>query len=143
MGGEFWLNLPVKNVIKTSAFYDALGFQTDFEHGGIETGVKIFAGNQATVVWFYAEKVFEHFARTMRLDAQQGAEVLLSIYVENPETVDELASKTFEAGGRVFAEPKWASERLYGCGIGDLDGHRWSILYQDGSKMPPDFIGKT
>ena len=136
MFGEFWVNLPVKDVMKTSEFYDALGFRTDFQHGGAEMGVKIFAGEQKTVVWFYAEKIFENFAQTKAVDAQQGVEILLSIYLENSKDVDTIASKVSQAGGTVFSEPAWAFEWLYGCGISDLDGHRWSILYKDESKMP-------
>lgn len=136
MFGEFWVSFPVKDVLKTSEFYKSLGFEPDFKNGGAEIGVKFVTGNQGTVVWFYAEKVFENFARTNLLDQKQGAAVLLSIYVESKEQVDEIASKTFEAGGTVFGEPGWAFEWLYGCGIADLDGHRWAILYKDESKMP-------
>jgi uncharacterized protein len=128
--------LPVKNVMETSEFYDALGFRTDFQYGGAETGVKIFAGEQKTVVWFYAEKVFETFAQTNAVDAKQGVETLLSIYVESREDVNNITGKVFDAGGTVFSEPQWAFEWLYGCGFADLDGHRWSILYKDESKMP-------
>lgn len=136
MFGEFWVSLPVKDVIKTSRFYGSLGFQPDFEHGGEDIGVKFVAGNQGTVVWFYAEKVFENFARSGVVNAKQSAEVLLSIYVESKERVDEIASQVFDAGGTVFGEPGWAFEWLYGCGIADLDGHRWAVLYKDESKMP-------
>ena len=136
MFGEFWVSLPVKDVMKTSAFYESLGFEPDVEHGGKDVGVKFVAGNQGTVIWFYAENVFENFARTGIVDAKKGAEVLLSIYVEKREDVDEIASKVFDSGGTIFGEPGWAYEWLYGCGIADLDGHRWAILYKDESKMP-------
>jgi uncharacterized protein len=136
MFGEFWVNLPVKDVLKTSEFYAAIGFEPDFEHGGKDVGVKFVAGSEGTVAWFYAEKVFENFARIGGVNTKEGAEVLLSIYVENRENVDEIASKVIESGGTVFAKPEWAFDWLYGCGIADLDGHRWSILYKDESKMP-------
>ena len=136
MFGEFWVSLPVKDVIKTSEFYETLGFKPDFEHGGAEIGVKFVAGEQGTVVWCYAENVFENFARIGAVNTKQGAEVLLSIYLESREDVDEIASKAFDSGGTIFGEPGWAFEWLYGCGIADLDGHRWSILYKDENKMP-------
>ncbi len=136
MFGEFWVSFPVKDVMKTGEFYESLGFKPDFEHGGKDVGVKFVAGSQGTIVWFYAEKVFEKFARVGIVDAKKSAEVLLSIYVESQEQVDEIASKTFESGGTVFGEPGWAFEWMYGCGIADLDGHRWAILYKDESKIP-------
>ena len=66
---------------------------------------------------------------------RQAAEVLLSIGADSREEVDQLAKKAAEAGVTVFSEPG-GEGWMYGAGFADLDGHRWNVLYMDGSRMP-------
>jgi uncharacterized protein YndB with AHSA1/START domain len=41
-----------------------------------------------------------------------------------------------KAGGKIYAEPGESQGWMYAFGFEDLDGHRWSMLYMDISKMP-------
>jgi hypothetical protein len=48
-------------------------------------------------------------------------------------TIAEIVRK---AGGKIYAEPGESQGWMYAFGFEDLDGHRWSMLYMDISKMP-------
>ncbi len=137
MLGEFWISLPVKDVVKASEFFTTLGFPVDFQYGGVDTGAKLTVGDKNTVIWLYATEGFQKYAGSQVSDAEKTAEVLLSLYVESREMVDGLAKKAVNAGGTIFSPPAEAFGFLYGCGFADLDGHRWNVMYKDESKMPP------
>ena len=46
-----------------------------------------------------------------------------------------MADKATSAGGTLFAEPKESNGFMYGCGLGDPDGHRWNVLFTNSSEM--------
>ena len=47
-----------------------------------------------------------------------------------------MAKKAEAAGATVFCKPQESQGWMYSCGLVDLDGHRWNVLYMDPSKMP-------
>lgn len=136
MTKQLWLNLPVKDVVKSKAFFEALGFSFNTAHGNTETSACLLVGEKNAVVMLFQNEVFEQFTQTKITDTNQAVEVLISIDAESREEVDELAQKAAAAGGFVFAKPGENQGWMYGCGFADLDGHRWNVLYMDISKMP-------
>jgi hypothetical protein len=134
MTKDMWINLPVKDVAKSRAFFAALGFTFNDKHGIDPTCMLI--GTKKVVVMLFSEEMFKGFTRIGLSDTRQSSEVLFSIDAESREEVDELAHKAKEAGGNVFAQPGESQGWLYGCGFADLDGHRWNVLYMDMAKMP-------
>lgn len=133
MTKQFWLNLPVKDIQKSKAFFSALGFPFNEQQTNEESACMVL-GEKSIIVMLFTEKVFQHFCRNNVTDANSSTEVLLSIDAESKEEVDELLAKAVEAGGSVYGEPHdqgW----MYGAGFCDLDGHRWNVLYMDMSKL--------
>ncbi len=132
---QVWLNLPVKNALKSKEFFSQLGFQF-LEERTTEHSACMLLGETHFVVMLFTEDMFKNFIRHEITDTSTSAEMLLSIDAESREEVDELASKAKNAGGIVYAEPGENQGWMYGCGFCDLDGHRWNVLYMDFSKMP-------
>ncbi len=135
MTKELWLNFPVKDVGKAKEFFTKIGFklnekQTNDEMACFEVGEK------KMTVLFFAEETFKGFTKLPIADTKTGSEVLISFDGESREAVDETASKVFEAGGTVFAEPAEIQGWMYGFAFADLDGHRWNMVYMDFSKLP-------
>ena len=77
-----------------------------------------------------------NFTQNEIADTKKGTEVLINIDAQSKEEVDEMAKIVRKAGGRIFAEPGESQGWMYAFGFEDLDGHRWSMLYMDMSKMP-------
>lgn len=136
MAKNIWLNLPVKDVEKSKGFFARLGFSFDSEHGNTDNSACFVVGEGKFNVLLFHEKTFKGFAQNELADTAKGTEVLISIGVETREEVDELASRAFEAGGRVYGAPGEKQGWMYGCDFADLDGHRWKVLYMDSSRMP-------
>lgn len=131
MSQEIWINLPVKDVERSTAFFNEIGFRA--ESVGNERA-RLTIG-QTAILLFPAE-TFEKFTGSKTADTSQSAEVIFSIGAESREEVDAFIQKVEFAGGSIFGKPSETDGWMYGAGFADLDGHRWNLLYMDESKMP-------
>jgi predicted lactoylglutathione lyase len=132
---QIWLNLPVKNVEKSKAFFAEIGFVFNEQHSNA-TSACMLVGEANFVVMLFEETLFEGFVQNKLTDTKASSEMLISIDAQSKEEVDEFAIKVQEAGGNLFAKPAENQGWMYGCGFADLDGHRWNVLYMDLSKLP-------
>lgn len=133
---EFWLNLPVKDVQKSKAFFTALGFKFNEQFGGGPNAACLLVGEKNMVVMLFEEPAFKGFTQHAVADTQQGTEVLLSFDMASKEEVDALAEKVRAAGGKTDHTPHDMEGWIYGGVFTDIDGHRWNPVYMDFSKMP-------
>lgn len=131
MKQELWLNLAVKDLAKTKAFFLALGFEGLRDAPGM-VGFRI--GN--VPVMMVIESDFKKYSENMVADPAHGSEVLVSISAPDREYVDRMVEKVAAAGGKVFSQPAEIQGWMYGMGFSDPDGHRWNFLYMDHEKMP-------
>ena len=136
MTKKVWLNLPVKDLNKSKEFFGKLGFSFDTEYGNSADCGCFIVGEDKFHVLLFPENTFKGFTKNELADAGKATEVLISFGAESREEVDELASRAFEAGGKIYGAPGEKDGWMYGCGFADLDGHRWNALYMDFSKMP-------
>jgi hypothetical protein len=135
MTKQIWLNLPVKDALKSKDFYSKIGFKFLDERTTPDSACML-VGEGNFVVMLFAENMFQNFIQHQITDTKQSSEFLISIDAESREEVDTIAQNAKAAGGIVFAEPAENQGWMYGCGFCDLDGHRWNVLYMDFSKMP-------
>jgi predicted lactoylglutathione lyase len=133
---QFWLNLPVKDIKKSTEFFSKLGFQFNTQHS-TDTSAALLVGEKNVVVMLFEEPAFKGFANNDVADTTCGTEVLLSIDAQSKEEVDEMAQKAINAGGTSPHKPGEMKGWMYGCLFTDVDGHCWNVLYMDMSKMPP------
>lgn len=136
MTKQIWINLPVKDINKSKAFFSKLGFSFNEKHGNSQDSACLLVGDKHFAVMLFLEATFKSFTRNNNTDTALATEVLISIDAESREEVDEIAKKVIEAGGTIFGQPDEKQGWMYGCGFADLDGHRWNVLYMDLSKMP-------
>jgi predicted lactoylglutathione lyase len=131
-----WLNLPVKDVGKSKEFFKAIGFKINPMHENAKDVSSFLIGENDFVLMLFPNDVFRNFTQNEIADTKQGTEVLINIDAQSKEEVDKMAKTVRKAGGRIFAEPGDSQGWMYAFGFEDLDGHRWSMLYMDMSKMP-------
>ncbi|MGB8703619.1 MAG: VOC family protein [Gillisia sp.] len=133
---QFWLNLPVKDIQKSRAFFKAIGFKENVRHKDAPHLASFYIGKQEVVMMLFPESDFEHFTQHPVTNTSKSAEILLNIDAQSPEEVDKMAELVKKAGGSIYAEPSENQGWMYVCGFTDPDGHRWCCLYMDESKMP-------
>ena len=130
---QFWLNLPVKNIEKSIAFFTQLGFNFNQERTNDKMAC-LMLGEKNVVCMLFDEPTFKGFISGGEL-SNKSNEVLLSIDAQSKEEVDEIVVKAIAAGGTSNHQPSEMKGWMYGCVFSDLDGHRWNVLYMDMSKM--------
>jgi predicted lactoylglutathione lyase len=130
---EFWLNLPVKDLKKSKAFFTKLGFSFHSGPGNTDTSAPLNVGN--VVVMLFEESAFKGFINNEIADTSKGTEALFSFDAESKAEVDEIVNKVIAAGGKSNHKPYEMQGWMYGCVFTDLDGHSWNVLYMDKSKM--------
>ncbi|MBB6669093.1 VOC family protein [Cohnella nanjingensis] len=135
MSKALWLNLPVRDLEASRAFYASLGFRIHDNHPD-PGSVALTVGEPGVTVMLFPVQTFERFAGIAAADTGRGAEVLVSVGADSREEVDALAAKAERAGGQVYGRPGSPDGWMYGCGFADPDGHRWNVLYMDPAQAP-------
>ncbi|ABG58691.1 VOC family protein [Cytophaga hutchinsonii] len=135
MTKDLWINLPVKNVIKSRDFFTAIGFSLNEGQGNTEKSAAIKIGNKNIILMLFEENLFKQIVQHDLTDTKISSEVLFSFDAESEQEVRDIAVKVEKAGGIVFSRPAEFEGWMYGCAFSDLDGHRWNVLYMNFSKM--------
>ena len=133
MAKQIFVNLPVKDLKKSMAFFCELGFTFNPQFTDDNAACMIIGENIYSML--LQEKFFKGFTKKGISDATKTTEVLIAIDVNSRQEVNELVSKAVGAGGTIYREPDdhgW----MYAHSFADLDGHQWEVLYIDVNAMP-------
>jgi uncharacterized protein len=123
MATKLFVNLPVRDLDRSKAFFTALGL--DFY--GMTDDMASVIISEHTQVMLMAEPAFASYATHGVADASVSTEVILVLGVERREQVDELADKALAAGAGPAGAAREEGGR-YQRGFTDLDGHHWEAL---------------
>jgi hypothetical protein len=132
MTKQIFINLPVKDLKKSMAFFEKLGFTFNMQFTDDNAACMIIGENIYAMLLL--EKFFKTFTNKEIADAKKTTEVLIAIDAESRQAVNEMIKKAVEAGGSTYRNPQdngW----MYGHSFADLDGHQWEVLYIDESQM--------
>lgn len=135
MSRQMFVNLPIKNMERSQAFFKSLGFSFNPQFTN-EQGACMVVSEDNNYVMLLVEPFFQGFTNKPITDATQGTEVLICLSCESREEVDELVQKALAAGGTAPMPPQ-DHGFMYGHGFTDLDGHMWEVMYMDMSAAPP------
>ncbi|MNX27220.1 Glyoxalase-like domain protein [compost metagenome] len=133
MVSKIYINLAVKDLQKSIAFFTEIGFAFNPQFTDASAACMIIAENIFAML--VIEKRFKYFTKKEICDARKNTEVLLALDVESREKVDEIIQKAVNAGGSIYMEAQdygW----MYSHNFEDLDGHQWEIFYMDESAIP-------
>ncbi|CAH1663414.1 MULTISPECIES: VOC family protein [unclassified Chelatococcus] len=129
-----FVNLPVKNLDSSIAFFKSLGFT--FNAQFTDETATCMVMSDTIYAMLLTEAKFKEFTPRNICDTSKDVEVLLAISLESREAVDTLVSKAVAAGGKTYSEPK-DHGFMYQKAFHDLDGHAWEIFYMDPSFVQP------
>jgi len=132
MATQAFINLPVADLPKSVAFYEALGYSRNPQFSN-EDGACIVVSDTIFVMLLTHAK-FRAFTPKAICDTQKAVEVLLNLSCESPAQVDDLVAKALAAGGSTYDEPEDLGF-MYSHSFLDPDGHGWGLFHM--SAMPP------
>jgi predicted lactoylglutathione lyase len=134
MGRQIYVNLPIKNMERTQAFFASLGFSFNPQFSNDQGACMVVADD--IYVMLLTEPFFQGFTKKPVADAKKSTEVLLCLSCASRAEVDELVRKAVAAGGTTPVPPQ-DHGFMYGHGFEDLDGHQWELMYMDPNAAPP------
>ncbi|MGK5005701.1 VOC family protein [Janthinobacterium sp. LB2P70] len=127
MHKQIILNLPVKDLDKSKAFFSALGFTFNSRFSGENAAfMNIVEGNIEAMLT--TEPFFQSLIGKPVANAKEANEVVICLSCESREEVDSLIAKAQAAGGRIPHPPE-DHGFMYDQGFEDIDGHLWNLVW--------------
>jgi predicted lactoylglutathione lyase len=126
MTTKIFVNLPVKDLNKSVAFFTKLGYSFNPQFTD-ETATCMIVSDDIFVMLLTHEK-FRGFTPKPISDATKATEVLVCLSVETRAKVDEMVRNAVAAGGSTHSQPQ-DHGFMYGHGFTDIDGHIWELVY--------------
>ena len=132
MHKQIIVNLPIADMAKSQAFFNALGysFNPDFTN---DKGAALVLGDNLFAM-LLVHDFFKTFTGKPLADANKSTEVIVCLSCDSREQVDSLVAKARAAGGKTPRQPV-DHGFMYGHGFEDLDGHIWELVHMSGT--PP------
>lgn len=133
MVSKIFVNLPVKDLEKSMAFFTAIGFSFNPQFTD-KTAACMVMSEHIYAMLLTHDKVKE-FTKKPIADAHKTLEVLTALAVENKATVNDLADRAMKAGGTETYSPKDYGF-MFARSFEDLDGHIWEVFWMDPAQVP-------
>lgn len=128
MATKIFVNLPVKDLAKSKAFFTSLGYTYNAHFTNDKAACMIISDH--IFVMLLTEEFFKTFVPNGIADTGKGTESIICLSAGSREAVDEMIRKATAAGGTTYREPQ-DHGFMYGQGFQDLDGHLWEIMWMD------------
>ena len=135
MTRKIFVNLPIKNMEKSQAFFKSLGFSFNPKFTN-EQGACMVISEDHNYVMLLVEPFFQGFTKKPVADATKTTEVLIALSCESRAEVDEMGKKALAAGGTA-PNPSQDHGFMYSHGFTDLDGHVWELVWMDPAALAP------
>jgi hypothetical protein len=136
MPQQIFVNLPVKDLERSKAFFTHLGYSVNPQFTNEQAACIVIS--DTIYAMLLVEPFFQTFTKKPISDAKASTEVLLCLSCDSREQVDTLVTKALEAGGKTPMD-KQDHGFMYGHGFEDPDGHQWELMFMDMSAAPSQF----
>ena len=127
MNKQIIINLPVKDLDKSKAFFSALGYSFNAQFSNERAAMMVIAQDCISVM-LTTEDFFRSFIDKPVVQAKEANEFVLCLTCESREEVDSLIAKAVAAGGRT-PHPLEDHGFMVTQGFEDLDGHLWNLVW--------------
>jgi len=129
MSKMIFVNLPVTDLEKSTAFYEAIGATKNEQFsGGTESCMVI---SDTIYVMLLTHDKFRQFSPKPVADAKTVSEVLICLSADSRDDVDDMVGRAGNAGGALDPCPTQDYGFMYGRSFEDPDGHIWEVMWMD------------
>ena len=134
MAKMIFINLPVRDLPRSMAFYEAVGFTNNPMFTNEMAAA--MAWSDEIVVMLLTHDFWKTFTSKTIPDAREAAQVLLCLSQDNQDAVEAMVGTAIAAGGKADPTPKQDMGFMYGRSFEDPDGHVWENVFMDMSAVP-------
>ena len=124
-----FINLPVADLARSIAFYEAVG-ATKNEMFSDDTAACMVFSDTIHAMLLTHDK-WRTFTDRAISDAHASAQVLLCLSQESREAVDAVVAQAGAAGGKSDPNATQDYGFMYGRSVEDPDGHVWEVMFMD------------
>lgn len=121
-----WINLAVKDLDRSRAFFAVLGFGFDPKFTDANAACMVL--NSTAKVMLVREEFFAKFTKRKQCETATHTEALLAVSCNSRAEVDILAELALTAGGAPAMDPT-DHGFMYGRTFYDPDGHHWEVFW--------------
>ena len=137
-----FVNLPVKDLARSTAFYQAIGFEKNPAFSDDNASGMVWS--DTIMVMLLTHDFWRTFTDRAIPDATTSCQVLLAISREDRAAVDAIVEAASAAGGKADPNPGQDHGFMYGRSFEDPDGHIWEPSWMDpavasGEIMPENY----
>ena len=132
MNRKIFVNLPVRDLKRSKAFFGALGFAFNPQFTDENAACMIISDDIYAML--LKREFFATFTPRAVCEATAATEVLVCLSCESRAEVADLAGRALAAGATRHAEPKDHGFMLQD-GFADPDGHIWELVYMEPSAL--------
>ena len=129
MAKLIFINLPVSDLKRATAFYQAIGAVKRESFCDDTASCMVFSDTIPAMLMTH-EKYRQFTTRTIA-DAKTTSHVLLGLSADSRAEVDDVVSKAESAGGVIDPSPVDEYDLMYGRSFEDLDGHLRGVNWMD------------
>ena len=122
MSRMIFVNLPVQDLERSKAFYEAIGFRNEPKFS-----------NDAAAMMVLTHPLYATFTRKPIADANNSSQVMLCFSCDSPAEVDRIVEAAGAAGGKIdqSLRSETGEGPMYGRDLEDPDGHQWEPMWMD------------
>ena len=124
-----FVNLPVTDLARATAFYQAIGAEKNPQFCD-DTASCMVLSDTIHVMLLTHDK-YRFFTTKKIADAKTTSQVLLCISADSRAEVDDVVGKAGSAGGVIDPSPVDEYDFMYGRSFEDPDGHLWGVNWMD------------
>jgi hypothetical protein len=135
MSKMIFINLPVRDLPKAKAFYEAIGATNNPRFSDDTSACMVFS--DAIYVMLLTHQKWTVFTRKPVSDAHAASEMMLAFSCNSHDAVNTMTDAAGKAGGVVDINPPQDLGFMFGRSFEDPDGHIWEPMWMDPNSIPP------
>jgi uncharacterized protein len=129
MSKMIFLNLPVRDLSASTAFYMALGGTVNPQFSSEKSTSLMFS--DAIGVMLLTHDHYREFTNRPIGDARRDSQAMIVLTVDNRDAVDATLTSAVAAGGRADPNPAQDLGFMYNRHVEDPDGYVWEIVWMN------------
>ena len=130
-----FVNLPVTDLARSEAFYNALGFTKNPQFSDESTACMVIS--DAIHVMLITQDRWRTFTKRP-IPPATSSEVMLALSCESRDAVDTMNAAAAAHGGTADINPLQDLGFLYNRNLADPDGHVWEATFVNMDDMPTE-----
>ena len=124
-----FVNLPVADLKRATAFYETIGATKNPQFSDDTASCMVFS--ETIYAMLLTHDKYRQFTAKKIVDAKTSSEVIIALSADSREDVDALVAKAKASGVTIDPTPTQDYGFMYGRSFEDPDGHIWEVIWMD------------